>query len=374
MHLSELSLTQFKNYQQASFRFNPNLNILFGLNGAGKTNVLDAIYYLSITKSYFNSVDHQQILQGNHFFVIEGQLNLETVTQKLRLIFQKGIGKSLLINNNEVEKFSSHIGAMPLVMIAPGDIQLIYEGSEERRKFMDLIISQCDRVYLHELMQYQRAIDQRNKLLKDFFENRYFNRELLEVYNTQLGSSGSYVHRARVSFIELFKPFFIENYQKLAGKDEGANLVYDSDLNKQFYPDILIASESADIDLLRTTRGIHRDDIQFLLDDNPLKKFGSQGQQKSFIIALKLAQFQYLHLKKGIKPLLLLDDIFEKLDHSRLTHLFNLVSEGVFGQIFITDTQHQRADELVQATGLPATFFHIQEADVLPFETNPSLR
>jgi DNA replication and repair protein RecF len=374
MHLKQLSLTQFKNYQQASFRFNPNLNILFGKNGAGKTNVLDAIYYLSITKSYFNSIDQQQILQGDQYFVVEGKLAKNEVEETLRIIFQRGIGKSMLVNNNELQKFSEHIGNMPVVMIAPGDIQLIYEGSEERRKFVDLIISQCDRVYLHELMLYQKTLDQRNKLLKDFFENRYFNRDLLEVYNEQLGRSGTYIYSARSAFLAIFKPIFLANYQKLAGDSEVVDLVFESDLNRQVYPELLLVNEQADIDLMRTTRGVHKDDLVFLIEGNALKKFGSQGQQKSFIIALKLAQFQFIEQKKRLKPILLLDDIFEKLDQGRLQQLFKWVSEGVFGQIFITDTQHQRSDELVQSANLPASFFEIVKGDVLPFETNPSLR
>ncbi len=365
MYLSQLSLNHFKNYPQTTFRFSPKINVLFGKNGAGKTNVLDAIYYLSITKSYFNSVDHQQILQGEQYFVLEALVNREDISEKLRLVFQRGLGKKLLVNNNELEKFSEHIGALPIVMIAPGDIKLIYEGSEERRKFVDLIISQCDRIYLHELMQYQKTLDQRNKLLKDFFENRYFNRDLLEVYNEQLGRSGTYIYRARLAFLDIFKPLFLENYKTLSGTNEQVDLVFESDLNKQIYPDLLILHEQADIDLLRTTRGIHKDDLVFILQHNPLKKFGSQGQQKSFIISLKLAQFQYLEKMKGVKPLLLLDDIFEKLDQTRLKELFKWITNGNFGQIFITDTQKERAQAILGELAIDPTFFEIREGEIV---------
>lgn len=364
MHLTELRLTNFKNYSSDLFAFGEGLNVFYGKNGAGKTNVLDAIYYLSVTKSYFNSVDHQQILQGESYFVLEAKLTHQDIMQSLRLVFQKGIGKSLLVNNNEVEKFSAHFGSMPVVMIAPGDISLIYEGSEERRKFMDMIISQHDRVYLSELSIYQRTLDQRNKLLKDFYENRYMNRELLDVYNEQLSSSGANVFRLRSKFIEEFRPLFLSNYEKLAGNAEKVSLVFESDLLKNYYPKLLHDSEQADIDLLRTTRGVHRDDLQFLLQQNPLKKFGSQGQQKSFIIALKLAQFQYLEQKKGLKPILLLDDIFEKLDQVRLNELFAWMAEGVFGQVFITDTQRPRLEELLQRMNLQANYFHIEEGKI----------
>jgi DNA replication and repair protein RecF len=365
MYLSQLSLNQFKNYPQSTFRFSPKINVLFGKNGAGKTNVLDAIYYLSITKSYFNSVDHQQILQGEQYFVLEAVLNRDDISEKLRLIFQRGLGKKLLINNNELQKFSEHIGAMPVVMIAPGDIQLIYEGSEERRKFVDLIISQCDKVYLYELMQYQKTVDQRNKLLKDFFENRYFNRDLLEVYNEQLGKCGTYIYRARLAFLDVFKPLFLENYKTLSGTNEEPDLVFESDLNRHIYPDLLVLHEQADVDLLRTTRGIHKDDLVFILQHNPLKKFGSQGQQKSFIISLKLAQFQYLEKMKGVKPLLLLDDIFEKLDQTRLQELFKWIANGDFGQIFITDTQKERSQVILGQIAERPHYFEIGNGTIL---------
>jgi len=359
MFLSELSLRQFKNYRMRTFRFNPKINIFYGSNGAGKTNVLDALHYLSVTKSYFNSVDHQQILRGEQYFVVEGKLNTEEIEKDLRLVFQRGIGKSMQVNNNELEKFSEHFGTLPVVMIAPGDIQLIYEGSEERRKFVDMIIAQCDRVYLHELGTYQRALDQRNKLLRDFYENRYRNRELLDVYNEQLGKSGTYIFSARTKFMEQFKPLFLENYKRISTNKEQVNLSYESDLSKTGYPQILQQSEQADFDLLRTTKGIHKDDYSFMLEDQALRKFGSQGQQKSYIISLKLAQFQYLEKTKGFKPLLLLDDIFEKLDLNRLKELFHWMAQGEFGQVFVTDTQQARLEEMVSEHHLDANFFEI---------------
>lgn len=365
MYLNQLTLTHFKNYNEASFNFSKLVNVFFGKNGAGKTNVLDAIYYLAITRSYFNSVDHQQIQHGEQFFAIQGNLFKEEQSMALRLYFQKGLGKKLLVQQKEVDKFSDHIGQMPVVMIAPGDIQLIYEGSEERRKFIDLLISQCNRVYLHELQVYQRSIEQRNQLLKDFYENRYFNRELLGVYNEQLINSGSYIHRIRHEFIDVFSPLFLNNYARLAGTNEAVSLSYESDLNRISFPELLRQSESADIDLLRTTKGIHKDDWAFLIERQLLKKFGSQGQQKTFIIALKLAQFQYLHLQKGVKPILLLDDIFEKLDQHRLAELFKWMSEGLFGQIFITDTQEKRLRDMLVQTELACAYFEIDNGAII---------
>ncbi len=365
MHLNQLSLTHFKNYTEASFRFSPFVNVFFGKNGAGKTNVLDAIYYLAITRSYFNVIDQQQVQHGEQFFALQANLMREDQEIALRLFFQRGLGKRLLVQQKEVEKFSEHIGQMPVVMIAPGDIQLIYEGSEERRKFIDLLISQCNRMYLHELQSYQRSLDQRNKLLKDFYENRYFDRDLLGVYNEQLIATGSYIHRIRHAFLDDFRPLFLSNYVRLAGANEQVSLQYESDLNKITFPDLLRQSESADIDLLRTTKGIHKDDWSFGIDQQALKKFGSQGQQKTYIIALKLAQFQYLHIQKGIKPILLLDDIFEKLDQLRLAELFKWMSEGLFGQIFITDTQEKRLREMLVQTDLSCEFFAIENGSVI---------
>lgn len=359
MYISKLTLKHFKNYSDAEFRFSPCLNVFYGKNGAGKTNVLDSIYYLAITRSYFNSIDQQQVQHGESYFAIEGDLVKGDNSETIRLFFQRGIGKKLLVQQNEVEKFSDHMGKMPVVMIAPGDIQLIYEGSEERRKFFDLLISTCNKIYLHKLQAYNKSLDQRNKLLKDFYENRYFDRDLLNVYNEQLLDAGSYIQRIRNQFMDDFGPLFLSNYKRLVGEEEQVNLKYESELNRAPFQDLLLRSESADIDLLRTTKGIHKDDWVFEMEGQSLKKFGSQGQQKSYIIALKLAQFQYLHLQKGEKPLLLLDDIFEKLDMQRLKQLFAWISEGLFGQIFITDTQESRLRAMLETIKLPCHYFKI---------------
>ncbi|MCG9879982.1 MAG: DNA replication/repair protein RecF [Bacteroidia bacterium] len=359
MFISKLTLTHFKNYAEAQFRFSPNLNVFYGKNGAGKTNVLDAIYYLAITRSYFNAVDQQQVQHGENYFTVEADLVKGELSETIRLFFQRGIGKKLLVQQNEVEKFSDHIGKMPVVMIAPGDIQLIYEGSEERRKFFDLLISTCNRIYLNQLQAYNKSLDQRNKLLKDFYENRYFDRDLLNVYNEQLLHAGSYIQRVRNQFITDFRPLFMSNYRRLVGEAELVNLTYESELNRIPFQDLLLKSESADIDLLRTTKGVHKDDWVFEIEGQSLKKFGSQGQQKTYIIALKLAQFQYLHMQKSEKPILLLDDIFEKLDMQRLQQLFAWISEGLFGQIFITDTQESRLRAMLETIDLPCHYFQI---------------
>lgn len=365
MHLKTLKLFQFKNYTQTEFNFNPELNCLVGLNGAGKTNVLDAIYYLAFTKSYFNPVDHQHILKGEQFFTVEGTLSKEEIDESIRIVVQRGIKKSLQVNNNEVPRFADYIGEMPLVMIAPGDINLIYEGSEERRKFVDMIISQTDKNYLHELMSYNRVLDQRNKLLKDFWEQRYVDRDLLETYNKQLSKSGTFVYGGRIKFLESFTPVFSKYYQMISDSFEQVNLSFESDLDKQNYGELLQANETSDFELQRTSRGIHRDDLVFSLNDMPLKKFGSQGQQKSFIFALKLAQFDYLMETKKEKPLLLIDDIFEKLDKVRLAKLLTLIAQGHFGQIFISDTQADRLHQVIEKLQTPVSYFEISKGELV---------
>ncbi|MDP1727626.1 MAG: DNA replication/repair protein RecF [Bacteroidota bacterium] len=365
MYLQQVKLLHFKNYKQAQFRFNPQLNCLVGKNGAGKTNVLDAIYYLAFTRSYFNPVDQQHILFGETFFTIDADLVKNEISENIRLVLQKGSKKSLQVNNNEVPRFADYIGTLPAVMIAPGDINLIYEGSEDRRKFVDMIISQTDHVYLNELMQYNRVLDQRNKLLKDFNEHRYVNRDLLETYNAQLSKSGTCIYEKRVQFLKLFTPLFSKYYQMIAGTYEHVGLAFESDLDKISYPQILVACEPSDFDLLRTTRGIHRDDLVFMINEMPLKKFGSQGQQKSFIIALKLAQFDYLLETKGEKPILLIDDIFEKLDSERLSKLLSLIAIGHFGQIFITDTQAERLHEVIEKLDTPVSYFEISNGELV---------
>ena len=365
MYLKQINLTQFKNYSRTEFNFNPQLNCLVGLNGAGKTNVLDAIYYLGFTKSYYNSIDHQHILQGAPFFSIDAQLTKNEITETIRIVVQKGAKKTLLINNNEVSRFADYIGEMPLVMIAPGDINLIYDGSEERRKFVDMILSQTDRIYLNELISYNRILDQRNKLLKDFFEQRYVDRELLETYNMQLSKSGSYIYDKRLLFLDSFTPVFVRYYQMISGTYEQVDLSFESDLRKQQYSQLLEMNEQADFELQRTSRGIHRDDLIFSLNELPLKKFGSQGQQKSFIFALKLAQFDFLMAAKGEKPLLLIDDIFEKLDSPRLAKLLTLIAQGHFGQIFITDTQADRLHQVIEKLNTPVSYFEIRNGELV---------
>jgi DNA replication and repair protein RecF len=360
MYLERLRLHHFKNYEDALFRFSPQLNCITGLNGAGKTNVLDAIYYLSFTRSYFNPVDQQNISHTASQMVIDGTFRDENSSSQVVIAVERGAKKTVRVNNNDYRKFSEHIGSFPVVIITPGDIRLIHEGSEERRRFMDGFISQYDKVYLATLLDYNRVLEQRNHALKRFAESRTFDRNLLESYNDQLATSGSTIHEKRKQFAAAFTPVFSEYYRVISSGNDMVNLDYISDLQQDSFATLLHAAEQADISAMRTTRGIHKDDLDFGINGYALKKFGSQGQQKSFIIALKLAQLRHLKELKKFTPLLLLDDIFEKLDADRLEKLLTFVTEGEFGQVFITDTHVQRLREVFGA-GTENAYFMIED-------------
>lgn len=367
MYLAKLKLLQFKNYTQANFNFSQQLNCIFGPNGAGKTNILDAIYYLSLTKSYFNQQDQQNIKHDDAFFVVEGTFIQNQIDEKVRINVQNGKKKSVQINNNEYNKLSDHIGQIPITIITPNDIYLINEGSEERRKFMDGFISQFDKNYLNHLLVYNRTLDQRNRLLKNFFEHRYFDESLLETYNQMLSNSGSSIYETRKSFLLSFIPMFKKHYKAISNSNEEVDIVYESNLDEEFtFLETLKKNEQEDLRTLRTNIGTHKDDLIFRINQYPIKKFGSQGQQKSYIIALKLAQFDYLKQSSSKTPLLLLDDIFEKLDEHRLHTLMKMIAEENFGQIFITDTHESRLKNVFEAMNhVDVSYFHIEKGGLI---------
>ena len=342
MFLKSLQLTQFKNYTQAELKLSEEVNCFVGSNGAGKTNLLDAIYYLSFTKSFFNTIDQQNILHAFDFFSIEGDFRKGSFDEKVRIVVQSGEKKSVKINNNEHRKFSDHIGSYPAVIITPNDTMLIHEGGEERRKFLDGMISQMDKLYLNDLLMYNRVLENRNKQLKLFAEMHTFDITLLESLNEQLVRFGKSIYEKRKEFLNSFIPVFRKYYQDIASSNETVDIIYSSHLHENDFDRLLNDNENADLAAQRTTKGIHKDELGFIIGDFPLKKFGSQGQQKSFIISLKLAQYEYLKIKTGIKPLLLLDDIFEKLDEIRLNKLLAMIALDAFGQIFISDTHYNR--------------------------------
>jgi DNA replication and repair protein RecF len=360
MHLEGLKLQYFKNHAFADFVFCNQVNCFTGKNGIGKTNILDAIYYLAFTKSFFNGQDQHSIQHEEVWFSIETNLIKDSISEHIRLFYQKGLKKALFVNNNEPEKFADHIGTIPLVMILPGDIQIIQESAEERRRLFDTILSSCDKQFLFALISYNRQLDQRNKLLKDLADGYHSDPELMLVYNSKLVEFGNIIFNKRTEMVRELYQLFRNHYTEISSGAESAEINYFSDLNENSFESILINQDQTDRLAQRTTKGVHKDDFIFTLDGFPVKKFGSQGQQKSFMIALKLAFFDYLKIKTGEMPLLLLDDIFEKLDEERLGSLIKRISNKEFGQIFITDTHRARIEDAFKfISGVEVVYHHI---------------
>lgn len=359
MLLKSLSLVNYKNFDSASFDFDSKINCLVGPNGVGKTNVLDSIYHLSFGKSYFNPVTSQNINHNSDFFVIEGNFEKNEREEHILVSAKKGHKKVIKRNNKPYEKFSEHIGFIPAVIISPGDRDLILEGSETRRKFIDGVISQSDQVYLNTLIQYGKVVAQRNALLKFFAANSKFDRDTLEIYDGQMTSLGNVLYDKREKFLAEFIPIFNKRYAEIANKKEQVSVEYKSQLTEGSLQELLKASLQKDMALQYSSVGLHKDDLSFEIDGHPIKKFGSQGQQKSFLIALKLAQFDFIKKINKTRPLLLLDDIFDKLDEHRVAHLVSLVAENELGQIFISDTHADRTEKVVKKTNQSYKIFKL---------------
>ncbi|RAV30450.1 DNA replication/repair protein RecF [Sinomicrobium soli] len=358
MFLKKLSLVNYKNFKAKDFEFDEKINCLVGNNGIGKTNVLDAIYHLSFGKSYFNPIAIQNIRHGEDFFVVDGLFRKSGHEEHVICSLKKGQKKSIKRNGKAYDKLSDHIGFLPLVIISPADRDLIVEGSETRRKFMDSVISQSDKTYLNHLIQYNRALSQRNSLLKYFALNHTYDHDTLGIYNEQLHLHGSAIFRARVEFLKVFVPIFLERYRSISDSDENVNIAYSSALSEQPLDELLKNTINKDRALQYTSTGIHRDDLSLEIDGFPIKKFGSQGQQKSFLVALKLAQFDFIKQQAGVSPILLLDDIFDKLDENRVTRIVKLM-ENNFGQLFISDTHADRTEAVVQKTARSYKMFRL---------------
>jgi DNA replication and repair protein RecF len=364
MWLKNITLLNFKNYADATVAFSKTVNAFVGDNGAGKTNLLDAIHYLCLCKGYFNPIDTQQIKTGEDLFLIQGDFDRDDKNEKITCGVKRNQKKQFKRNKKEYDKLADHIGLFPLVMISPYDASIIMEGSEERRRFMDNVISQTDALYLDELIVYNKHLLNRNAFLKQTAINRRYDPSLLEIFDEQLASSGNKIFEKRKQFMLDFIPLFNQHYQFLTNNSEQVNMDYFSQLNETAFETLLIQSVEKDKVLERTTTGIHKDDLIFTLREMPLKKFGSQGQQKSFLIALKLAQYSYLQKFKGFKPLLLLDDIFDKLDDRRMHKLMEMVSHHDFGQIFITDTGRERVLNIFDRIEVPVTLFEVKNGSI----------
>ncbi|MBU0764644.1 MAG: DNA replication/repair protein RecF [Bacteroidetes bacterium] len=359
MFLQHISLVNFKNYSQLDLEFNPKINCFTGDNGVGKTNLLDAFYYLSFCKSYFNPLDSQNIRHEEPFFVIQGTFQHNGLDEHIYCGFKQGQRKQFKRNKKEYEKLSDHIGLIPLVMVSPADSVLVNGGSEERRKFMDGVISQFDRQYLEYLLRYNRALAQRNKLLKDFSSSGTFDTATIEIWDEQLVVLGTTIHEKRKIFISDLIPVFRKYYDYISNGREEVNLLYDSQLLYTDMRQLLNDSLHRDRLLQHTTQGVHKDDLQLDIGGHPVKKTGSQGQQKTYLTALKLAQFEYMHELNGFPPILLLDDIFDKLDAGRVRQIIELVGENRFGQIFITDTGIERLERMLAGSNVEYKIFMI---------------
>ena len=361
MHLQKLNLTNFKNYNEVEINLSKGINCFVGNNGAGKTNILDAVHYLSICKSYMNAVDKQNIQFDQPFFVIQGDWNKEEIVTNIHCAVKVGAKKIFRKNKREYEKLAEHIGQFPAVMISPYDRDLISEGSELRRKWMDGIISQFDKRYLELIQRYAKILAQRNALLKNMAEHRLFDRESIEVWNMQLIETGEIIHDKRKLFISEFIPVFQKHYDRIGLTNENIELEYRSQLNESSFEQLLIDYERKDAHTRYSNAGTHRDDLVFKIKGHPIKKFGSQGQQKSYLIALRLAQYEWLKNHLGVRPVLLLDDIFDKLDHDRVERLMKLVADEFFGQVLVTDTDVNRVEKIFRESELEAKIFAVED-------------
>jgi DNA replication and repair protein RecF len=359
MFLRSLSLVNFKNYADAELNFSASANAFTGNNGEGKTNLLDAIHYLSLCKSYFNPFDNQNIKRDADFFVLTGSYDMNGTEENISCGLKRNQKKVLRRNKKEYDRLADHIGFIPAVMISPVDSQLITEGSEERRKFIDSIISQFDKLYLDDLINCNKVISQRNALLKQFAQRRKKDDASLEIWNEQMIPLAERIFSKRLEFINRFVPIFRKHYQFISEGKEEVSVDYESHLNEGSFPAVLKAAEEKDLLFQYTSVGIHKDELDFQLSGFPVRRFASQGQQKSFLIALKLAQFDFIKELKGLKPILLLDDIFDKLDDNRVKRLMELVSHDSFGQIFITDTHPERVAGVFKRIGVSIKLFHI---------------
>ncbi len=377
LSLHKLSLVSFKNYAQADVSFSPRFNCIVGNNGEGKTNLLDAIHYLSFTKSYFNPIDSQSILHDALLFVIQGEFRIGDKTDEVFCAQKKGERKQVKVNKKEVARFADHIGLYPVVMASPTDIELILEGSERRRKFADSIISQYDRAYLEDIIAYTKVLLQRNAQLKQFSLKGSFDLEALKIWDVQLIGLGNKIFKKRKEFSTEFEPIFQKYYELISGGKENVEIAYQSQLAKGDFEALLNEALEKDKVMEYSTVGVHKDDWEFRMSAEgltlasagggyPVKKFSSQGQQKSYLLAIKLAQFEFVKQHRKIIPILMLDDIHDKLDEQRVKWLIELVSSKDFGQVFITDTSKEQIVKLFKGMDAELKIFKVKDGEVLP--------
>jgi len=359
MYLKNIQLLNFKNYSETQLTFESQLNCLVGENGAGKTNILDAIHYLSMSRSFLNTSDRQNIRFDQPFFSIKGVFQKNDKEYTIHCAVKIGEKKTLHQNRKAYDKLADHIGLFPSVVVSPYDKDLITEGSEWRRKWIDSTISQADRTYLNNLQRYTRILTQRNALLKAMNKTNSFDYEPIEIWDTQLSAIGTQIYQIRKKNIDEFTPLFQKYYTRIAQAGDQVSIEYYSQLTNDSFEKLLIDNKYKDFVAQYTTIGIHKDDFIFSINNRPIKKFGSQGQQKSFLLAIRLAQYEWLHKKLSVRPILLLDDIFDKLDPFRVHRLIEIVNSPSFGQVIITDTDIERIERTFQSNKIQATIYQI---------------
>ncbi len=364
MHLRELHIVNYRNIVQANLELSPGINCFVGENGAGKTNVLDAMHYLSFCKSYFGATDSQNINHEQPFFVVQGHYVRNEADEVIYCGVKRGQKKQFRRNKKDYQRLSEHIGLLPLVIIEPMDELLISDGAEERRRYTDSVISQCDKVYLERLVTYNKLLQQRNALIKQMQDNPSMDLSLLDVFDLQMAECGTFISQRRAEFVKWLTPVMTEFYDRLSSSHESVGMQYVTCLQRYDLYEGLRDSRPRDFALGYTSRGIHRDDIEFSLAGYPMRRFGSQGQRKSFVIALKMAQYQYLDQHNGIRPILLLDDIFDKLDAQRGENLINLLATDRFGQIFLTDTNRGRLMNVLEKTQKEYRIFSVERGEI----------
>lgn len=352
--LEKIVISDFRNIELQELEFSPNINCISGNNGEGKTNLLDAIYYLSMTKSAFASSDRFTFRYGTEEFSISGSYRMENgLSSRFSLKMTTKGDKKLKRDEKAYQKVSEHVGVLPVVLVSPSDISMVSESGEERRRFVNAVLSQMDHEYLTSLQQYNRLLQQRNRILKDMSPDR----SLLEVMDMKMASLAEPVHNARKKFVEDLKPVVSDYYKAVSGGTEEVDVRYDSELSKAPLDQLLAASFEKDRILKYTTSGLQRDDFIFSMNGHPLRRHGSQGQQKSFLVSLKFAQYEIMKKNYGFAPLLLLDDVFDKLDMGRISNLLQMVSGSDFGQIFITDSNKVRMAGIVDGLTQDRAYF-----------------
>lgn len=361
MILESISILNFKNIEEAALQFSPKVNCFIGNNGMGKTNVLDAVYYLSFSKSYANLVDSLVVRHDADFLMVKGQYLRRGEEEEVSISLQRGKRKSLKRNGKEYKKLSEHIGLLPVVMVSPMDWELIRGAGDERRRLMDMIISQSNAQYLAALITYGRAVENRNAMIRQGYRDVI----LFETVEEQIVRAGEYIHECRKNWVNEFSPIFMQYYGVISGSAEQVHLSYKSHLEEMPMRELLAANRERDFVIGYTTRGVHRDDIELMLGEHSMRKTGSQGQCKTYTIALRLAQYDFLKRAGGVTPILLLDDIFDKLDAARVENIISMVSNGDnFGQIFITDTNRTHLNEIIRQVGGDYRIFEVVGGEV----------